>query len=94
MQFLKLVFVPYAGKLFSILEGYRNEAAEAERVFVPYAGKLFSMLEKEDAAGRIPREGFRPLCGEAVFNPVVVREILSVDQLHKFSSPMRGSCFQ
>ena len=63
------VFVPYAGKLFSIccrLLGYIR--GPCYNVFVPYAGKLFSMGTLLLMITAIVSECFRPLCGEAVFN--------------------------
>ena len=35
---------------------------------------------------------FRPLCGEAVFNGI--NKMKTTMYFKKFSSPMRGSCFQ
>ena len=68
-KMIKAVFVPYAGKLFSMqLKWNYIMVIRLICVFVPYAGKLFSIYHTVHNNAFATKERFRPLCGEAVFN--------------------------
>ncbi len=58
------VFVPYAGKLFSIPGPYAQTQRSSQEVFVPYTGKLFSIPGPYAQTQRSSQEVFVPYTGK------------------------------
>ena len=87
------VFVPYAGKLFSIKWKMMGKIfVSFMEVFVPYAGKLFSIIPNISYDERLKQSFSSPMRGSCFQS--FCGASLPIEWARMFSSPMRGSCFQ